>query len=82
VTASVQLVGVYLFRELDHPGAGHASDCDLRIRQVLAYATGVVAYAFGTCGLGRWPTCRRGRRSPAMALLGILCAAAVARRRT
>jgi len=82
VTASVQLVGVYLvFASLIIPALATRPIANMRVRQLLAYATGVVAYALGLAVSALADLPSGAVVVLTMALLGILCVAAVARRR-
>lgn len=81
VTASVQLVGVYLvFASLIIPALATRAVANLRRRQVLAYATGISAYALGLALSAVADLPSGAVVVMTMALLGILCAAVVARR--
>ena len=78
VTASVQLVGVYLvFASLIIPALATRAVAGLRRRQVLAYAMGLTAYALGLAisALADLPS--GAVVVMTMALLGVICAALV-----
>jgi zinc/manganese transport system permease protein len=81
VTASVQLVGVYLvFASLIIPALATRAVQSLRRRRVLAYATGIAAYALGLALSAVADLPSGAVVVITMAMLGILCAAVVARR--
>jgi len=82
VTASVQLVGVYLvFASLIIPALATRGIGGARKRQVVAFATGIVAYALGLAlsALADLPS--GAVVVMTMALLGVICAATLAQRR-
>jgi zinc/manganese transport system permease protein len=82
VTASVQLVGVYLvFASLIIPALATREIGSARRRQVVAFATGILAYAFGLAlsALADLPS--GAVVVMTMAVLGVICAATLARRR-
>jgi len=82
VTASVQLVGVYLvFASLIIPALATREIGGAGKRQVVAFATGIVAYALGLAlsALADLPS--GAVVVMTMALLGVICAATLARRR-
>lgn len=81
VTASVQLVGVYLvFASLIVPALATRAIANASRRQVAAYATGIVAYALGLALSAVADLPSGAVVVMTMALLGILCAAAIGRR--
>ncbi|HTT09738.1 MAG TPA: metal ABC transporter permease [Burkholderiaceae bacterium] len=82
VTASVQLVGVYLvFASLIIPALATRTIAAARRRQWTAFATGVAAYAVGLAVSAVADLPSGAVVVMTMALLGIVCAAAVARGR-
>jgi zinc/manganese transport system permease protein len=79
VTASVQLVGVYLvFASLIIPALATRAIGATRTRQWIAYATGVIAYALGLAVSALADLPSGAVVVMTMALLGIVCAAAIA----
>lgn len=81
VTASVQLVGVYLvFASLIVPALATRGIAGARARQWIAYATGVAAYALGLVFSAVADLPSGAVVVMTMAALGILCAALVTRR--
>jgi zinc/manganese transport system permease protein len=80
VTASVQLVGVYLvFASLIIPALATRPILNTRRRQLVAYALGVVAYAFGLALSAVADLPSGAVVVLTMTLLGIICAAALTR---
>jgi len=83
VTASVQLVGVYLvFASLIIPALVTRTMSTSRARQAIAFATGVVAYAVGLALSAIADLPSGAVVVMTMAVLGVVCAALLARRGT
>jgi len=81
VTASVQLVGVYLvFASLIIPALATRTMPTIRARQAIAFATGVVAYAVGLALSAIADLPSGAVVVMTMAVLGVICAALLARR--